>query len=96
MGLKEQKIAVKEEVLTAWFDFDNSKKQLDLQKSSTALVKQNRDLIEAEYKAGNTSLVRLTEAQSNLIKTRSIYLKSAANLQLAVEKIKAYTGVRDL
>jgi outer membrane protein TolC len=96
LGLTEQKIAVKEEIITAYYELDNAKKQLELQKSSTALVKRNRDLIEAEYKAGNTSLVRLTEAQSDLIKTRSLYLKSAANLQLALEKIKAYTGVRTL
>lgn len=91
-SLTNQKTTVKEEVTTAYYELDNSIRQLALQKENTELVKRNRDLVESEYKAGNTSLVRLTEAQSDLIKTRSQYFQAAADLRLSQEQIKAYTG----
>lgn len=87
-----QQTTIKEEVSTAYYELDNSIRQLALQKENSELVKRNRDLVESEYNAGNTSLVSLTEAQSEVIKTRSEYFQAAANLRFAQEKIRAYTG----
>ena len=92
LELANQKITIREEVTSAWYELESAARQFDLRKANTDLVRQNRDLVEAEFKAGKNSLVSLTKAQSELIKNRSQYLQAAANFQLALNKIKAYTG----
>jgi outer membrane protein len=44
-----------------------AQEQLRLQRETTQYVEQNRDLVEKEYRAGQGSLVRLNEAQRDLI-----------------------------
>jgi TolC family type I secretion outer membrane protein len=74
MGLREAqkrrenvKINVTSEVRTTLERLNSAQKQLLLQRTNAGLVQKNRDLVDKEYKAGVGSLVRLNEAQRDLI-----------------------------
>ena len=58
------------EVHEALSQLNAARQQLILQRSNALLVRQNRDLVEKEYRAGQGSLVRLNEAQRNLTAAR--------------------------
>ena len=68
---QEQKNRVVKEVLQAYSNLQLAQEQLLLQRSSTDLVTQTRDLVREGYKAGQESLVRLNEAQRDLVRTQS-------------------------
>jgi TolC family type I secretion outer membrane protein len=61
------KINVTSEVQTTTERLISAQKQLLLQRTNAKLVRKNRDLVDKEYKAGVGSLVRLNEAQRDLI-----------------------------
>lgn len=65
----------------------SAQKQLVLQQTNARLVKQNRNLVEKEYKAGVGSLVRLNEAQRDL---------TAAQVRLAVAQVTLRQAWYDL
>jgi outer membrane protein TolC len=66
--------------------------QLTLQQDNAKLVKQNRDLVEKEYAAGQNSLVRLNEAQRDLITARSRLAAALVSLHQAWQNLLAATG----
>ncbi len=66
--------------------------ELDLQHANAGLVKQNRDLVEKEYAAGEGSLVRLNEAQRDLIKARSRLALAQVGLRRARHDLKVSTA----
>ena len=66
--------------------------QLALERSNAKLVKQNRDLVEKEYTAGQTSLVRLNEAQRDLTNAQSRLALALVGLRLAWQNLDAATG----
>jgi len=66
--------------------------QLALERSNAKLVKQNRDLVEKEYTAGQTSLVRLNEAQRDLTTAQSRLALALVGLRLAWQNLDAATG----
>ncbi|MCP3955145.1 MAG: TolC family protein [Desulfobacterales bacterium] len=65
------KISVANEVSNALTGLRAAQQQLELQRKNASLVRRNRDLVEKEYAAGQASLVRLNEAQRNLIQAQS-------------------------
>jgi outer membrane protein len=70
----------------------SAQKQLLLQRTNAALVRQNRDLVEKEYKAGVGSLVRLNEAQRDLISAQVSLAVSRSALRQAWFDLKSVTG----
>jgi outer membrane protein TolC len=70
----------------------SAQKQLLLQRANAALVRQNRDLVEKEYKAGVGSLVRLNEAQRDLISAQVSLAVSRSALRQAWFDLKSVTG----
>lgn len=66
--------------------------QLRLQRETVKLVEENRDLAKNEYDAGESSLVRLNEAQRDLITTYSRLAQAQAGYQLAKQRLLAATG----
>ncbi len=66
--------------------------QLRLQRETVKLVEENRDLAKNEYEAGESSLVRLNEAQRDLITTYSRLAQAQAGYQLAKQRLLAATG----
>lgn len=91
-SLANKKISVKSEVVSAVIDLKSALDQLDLQISNAELVKRNRDLVEKEYAAGQGSLVRLNEAQRNLITAQSRLASADVSVRLAWEVLRASTG----
>jgi hypothetical protein len=55
------------EVRRAWVNLEETQQQLVLQRTTAELVQKNRDLVEKEYAAGQAALVRLNEAQRDLV-----------------------------
>jgi outer membrane protein TolC len=69
-----------------------AQEQLVLQRASTDLSQQNRDLVEKEYNAGQASLVRLNEAQRDLTTAQSRLVLSLVALRRAWKNLEAATG----
>ncbi len=66
--------------------------ELRLQRANAGLVKQNRDLVEKEYAAGESSLVRLNEAQRDLIKALGRLALARVGLRRAGHNLKVSTA----
>ncbi|GBC62944.1 TolC family protein [Desulfonema ishimotonii] len=90
--LKDTRIAVTAQVRDAAEVLKLARDQLVLQRASVKLVRQNRDLVEKEYQAGQASLVRLNEAQRDLTQTRSRLVLALVSLRRAWENLRAATG----
>jgi len=69
-----------------------AQEQLRLQRETVKLVEENRDLAKNEYEAGEASLVRLNEAQRDLITTYSRLAQALAGYQLAQQRLFSATG----
>ena len=80
------------EVRTAITRVAAAQQELLLQRSNAALVQQNRDLVEKEYAAGQGSLVRLNEAQRDLVTAQSRLALALVSLRLAWQNLLATTG----
>ena len=68
---QDLKNQVTKEVRQARADLTLAQQQLELQRETTELVEQTRDLVRDGYNAGQESLVRLNEAQRDLVRTQS-------------------------
>ena len=68
---QERKNQISKEVRQAYANLELAQEQLVLQRSTTELVKRTRDLVRDGYDAGQESLVRLNEAQRDLVRTQS-------------------------
>jgi outer membrane protein TolC len=70
----------------------SAQQQLLLQRRNAKLVQRNRDLVEKEYKAGVGSLVRLNEAQRDLIRAQVRLASARAALRGAWYDLETATG----
>jgi outer membrane protein len=80
------------EVRTATARVAAAQQELVLQRSNAALVQQNRDLVEKEYAAGQGSLVRLNEAQRDLVTAQARLALALVSLRLAWHNLRTSTG----
>lgn len=69
-----------------------AEEQVRLQRESVELVRENRDLAKNEYEAGETSLVRLNEAQRDLTTTYSRLAQALVSYQQARQRLLSATG----
>jgi outer membrane protein TolC len=69
-----------------------AEEQVRLQRESVKLVEENRDLAQNEYEAGEASLVRLNEAQRDLITTYGRMAQALVGHQLAEQRLLSATG----
>jgi len=83
---------VKKEVKSAVTELETAGRQLLLQRSNADLVEKNRDLVEKEYRAGQGSLVRLNEAQRDLITAKSRLALALVGLHRAWSGLETATG----
>jgi outer membrane protein len=91
-NLESIMIRVKSEVVSAIAELRSAQEQLALQRSNAVLVKQNRDLVEKEYAAGLGSLVRLNEAQRDLITAQSRLASALVSLRQGWQNLEAITS----
>ncbi len=92
--LTTQWIKVIQDVRAAYDNYIQSVKQAVIYKNTLGLVTQQRDLVEEEYKAGNTELTRLNEAQRDLVQADSNLVSSLINMQNAKAQLAAATNSR--
>lgn len=85
-------INITSEVRTAAAVVLSAQEQLKLQRANAQLVQRNRDLVEKEYKAGVGSLVRLNEAQRDLIAAQVSLAAARVTLRLAWYDLQTATG----
>ncbi|NOY75899.1 MAG: TolC family protein [Kiritimatiellaeota bacterium] len=92
-NLVEKWISVISEVRQTFEERMSKAMQVKIYKRNLALVNKNRDLVEESYKAGNTSITRLNEAQRDLVDADSSYTRSVIDLANAKAKLRAAIGV---
>ena len=85
-------IEVAADVRTTVQNLATAQQQLLLQRATAELVSRNRDLVEKEYDAGQGSLVRLNEAQRDLIEAQSRLALARVALRLAWHDLRTATG----
>lgn len=81
--VRATELRVQAEVESARRQLETARQVLKLQQDTTSLVEQNRDLVEKEYDAGQASLVRLNEAQRDLISQQAGLALAQVSLQQA-------------
>jgi TolC family type I secretion outer membrane protein len=86
------KIQVNEAVRNRVAALDSAREQLLLQRANAALVRENRDLVEKAYQAGQGSLVRLNEAQRDLNTAQSRLALALVSLRQAWYGLQSETG----
>jgi outer membrane protein TolC len=91
-GLDDLRIRITSDVRQSVSTLLSAQEQVVLQRASVALSQQNRDLVEKEYAAGQTSLVRLNEAQRDLTTAQGRLALSLASLRNAWAGLEAATA----
>lgn len=91
-GLNQALIDAASDVRTSAATVEFTQKQLALQNKTAILVRENRDLVEKEYQAGQASLVRLNEAQKDLIQVESNLARVRVQLRQAWFQLLTSTG----
>lgn len=89
---EESRIRVLSEVQQVVAQIDAAQQQLALQEKNAELVRRQRDLVEKEYKAGVGSLVRLNEAQRDLIVARAQLALARVALRVSWYDLQVATG----
>lgn len=85
-------LGVASEVRQVVQNLSTAQQQLRLQRETTQYVEQNRDLVEKEYDSGQGSLVRLNEAQRDLISARSRLALAQVAMRLLWHDLRTATG----
>lgn len=91
-NIEDTELTVISDVESAVIKLKAAQDQLKLQRENTKLVRQTRDLVEKEYTAGQGSLVRLNEAQRDLVTAESNLVLSLVSMRQAWEGLKSSTG----
>ena len=90
--LEDAKITAAKEIRTGWENVDSARQTLELQAENTKLIEVTRDLVKKEYSVGQASLVRLNEAQNDLVAAEGELADARVSLALALEELDYYTG----
>jgi len=91
-NIDDKTIGIISDVKSAVTQLRAAQEQLALQRENTKLVQETRDLVEKEYTAGQGSLVRLNEAQRDLVTAQSNLVLSLVSMRQAWEGLKSSTG----
>ena len=91
-SMENLKITISAEIRDSVAQLLSAQEQLSLQRSNLRLVQRNRDLVEKEYAAGQASLVRLNEAQRDLVTAQSRLTLALATLRQAWFNLETDTG----
>jgi outer membrane protein TolC len=89
---RRRELAVNADVESSLISLQTSKDVLELQRETTDYVEQNRDLVDKEYQAGQGSLVRLNQAQRDLITQQSALALARVALRQSWNNLETATG----
>ena len=84
------------DVRTAYANYDVNIKQANLYFAIRKLVFEQRDLVQAEYDAGQAEIVRLNEAQRNVVSAEGTLVQALANVQKARAQLEAAANINNL
>ncbi|MCF8068578.1 MAG: TolC family protein [Desulfobacterales bacterium] len=90
--LEDARIKALSNVRSSARNFTTARQQLVLQEENTGLIETTRNLVEKEYNAGQVSLVRLNEAQNDLVNAMGELAIARVSLVLALEEFNYYIG----
>ncbi len=85
----DQWLRVVEEVRAAHVNYTQNVRKTKLYKQTLAIATKQRDLVEEEYKAGNTELTRLNQAQLDLVDAQTALAQSYITVQNAKAQLDA-------
>ncbi len=91
-NVENKKLIVISEIRDSIARLDSAREELVLQRLNADLVKQNRELVEKEYAAGQSSLVRLNEAQRDLTTAQSRLVLALVSLRQTHFRLETDTG----
>jgi outer membrane protein TolC len=92
-SLYATELAVASEVRQVVQELKSAQEQLVLQRANAVFVQRNRDLVEKEYAGGVGSLVRLNEAQRDLVSAEGNLALARVQLRQAWHDVNTATGV---
>jgi outer membrane protein TolC len=90
--LEDTKITALSNIKSSLKNITTAREQLALQEENTRLIEKTRDLVEKEFNAGIVSLVRLNEAQNDLVSAMGNLSIARVSLNLAFEEFDYYIG----
>ena len=85
-------ITVISEVRTAYDYYLTALKQVKISQKNVEITRKIRDLVDEEYRAGNTELVRLNEAQRDLVSNETTLASFIIEMHNAKAKLTAVIG----
>ncbi|MBI4556993.1 MAG: TolC family protein [Candidatus Hydrogenedentes bacterium] len=91
-NLKAAEDRVIADVQQAVEDLKAAQDELKLQTENAGYVQRNRELVEKEYAAGQGSLVRLNQAQRDLVEAQGRLALARVSLRLAWYNLRSATG----
>lgn len=91
-ALESNRLSVAADIRGSVADLRAAQEQLLLLRSNAELIRQNRDLAEQEYNAGQGSLVRLNEAQRDLIAAQNRLALALVSMRQSWYALEANTG----
>ncbi len=85
-------ITIISEVRTAYDNYLTCLKQVKISQKSLELYRKIRDLVDEEYRAGNTELTRLNEAQRDFVSAETTLATYVINMHNAKAQLQAAIG----
>ena len=85
-------ISIISEVRTAYDNYLTCMKQVKISQKSLELYRKIRDLVDEEYRAGNTELTRLNEAQRDFVSAETTLATYVINMHNAKAQLQAAVG----
>ena len=85
-------ITIITEVRTAYDNYLTCLKQVKISQKSLELYRKIRDLVDEEYRAGNTELTRLNEAQRDFVSAETTLATYVINMHNAKAQLQAAVG----
>jgi len=92
LRLEEAELQAQSEVRYALERLRTAQQSIVLQRSAAEFVERNRDLVEKEYSVGQAALVRLNQAQRDLVEAQSRLALARVNLKAAWHGLRTATG----
>ena len=90
--LADNWITIITEVRTAYDNYLTCLKQVKISQKSLELYRKIRDLVDEEYRAGNTELTRLNEAQRDFVSAETTLATYVINMHNAKAQLQAAIG----
>lgn len=91
-GLDQVRLTAASEVRGAALALQYAGELLQLQRRNLSIIERTRDIVELEYNANHASLVRLNEAQRDLVLARGRYAAALASLHVAWQELLQATA----